>query len=358
MGLVGADVQEMRGLASSIADAVSTLESIKAFGSRTVAAVGWHGGDAEGFRSEWSSRTLPSLDAVIATLADARQRISDNANAQERTSLDDSGTGSGAIPAVSSDGTPVVPAIARGDAAAPDPWWTDIGPKPPRPPAPGVVDIVGRDSETHRALEESWDGTAALMAYEMNVNPGFFDEEMDAYPTSPVGNPVLAPGARVFGLVDEEVERYRLFHNKVKEGGEWDHKSMIRDGIIDGHLTAHGLGTSGVDETYLPVPGHPGVSLSHDVWSNVHYGFVGKNTGFSEFVLTQAPRYTGGINDPADDISIRIGYELAEKYAPGEITPEILNQAIVEHLDEYEAVASDGLSSQYRYAEPYLAPPA
>jgi hypothetical protein len=55
-----------------------------------------------------------------------------------------------------------------------------------------------------------------------------------------------------------------------------------------------------------------------DVWSNIHYGYVGRAIGFSTVSLLTSARLAGallgGHNHPADDLSIEIGMRLWRKY--------------------------------------------
>jgi hypothetical protein len=64
----------------------------------------------------------------------------------------------------------------------------------------------------------------------------------NANPLNPLGKPVA----------------YALWAEKVRRGGDWDHKSDI-------------LERTAGDNTYTPLPGGKG-NICYDLWSNIHYG--------------------------------------------------------------------------------------
>lgn len=43
------------------------------------------------------------------------------------------------------------------------------------------------------------------------------------------------------------------------------------------------------------------------MWSNIHYGFVGRAAHFTGGELREGARKRGGINDQADEVSVNIG---------------------------------------------------
>jgi hypothetical protein len=54
---------------------------------------------------------------------------------------------------------------------------------------------------------------------------------------------------------------------------EWDHKPLIRNLV--------GASLEDNDTLYVNVPGTP-YRLNHEIWSNIHYGYVGTHAGFDE----------------------------------------------------------------------------
>ncbi len=114
----------------------------------------------------------------------------------------------------------------------------------------------------------------------------------------------------------------------VKPGGPWDHKARIRGAYGDYQQLG---GPSPTDHEY-----------SYDVWSNIHYGYVGRAVGLPEDLLLegaglaqtltalksvqslkealQRARDEGmrGIDDPHDQAAIRLGFSLFGPAVPDE----------------------------------------
>ncbi|MGW5647185.1 WXG100-like domain-containing protein [Saccharopolyspora sp. NPDC003752] len=122
----------------------------------------------------------------------------------------------------------------------------------------------------------------------------------------------------------EKAGAYVDWGNLVKPGGEWDHKSKI-------------LGMTVEDNTYTPIPGVLG-EIRYDTWSNIHYGYVGLEAGFSEDELhagaNVADYGTQDRTDPTDQAAVQFGMDLHEKYGPDALTPEIVQQEIVANYDD------------------------
>jgi hypothetical protein len=128
------------------------------------------------------------------------------------------------------------------------------------------------------------------------------------------------------------------FFDDVYPGHKWDHKSFLRE-MIDGQVRS--------SDYYLSDPDDPRVSLYYDIWSNIHYGYVGASAGYSETILMKGQRYFGD-SDAIDDLSVSIGFELAEKYPPGTLTPQILQQAIDDHMFDFLSAAAVPPANQVR----------
>ncbi|KPF42021.1 hypothetical protein IP76_18765 [Rhizobium sp. AAP43] len=92
-----------------------------------------------------------------------------------------------------------------------------------------------------------------------------------------------------------------------REGGQWDHKPILRP--VWG--AQHRLGNSGYVYYY-------------DVWSNIHYGYIAAKAGFSlNHVLDGAAgaqqldnKQIENSDDPVDVQSIKEGYALGQKSLP------------------------------------------
>lgn len=65
-----------------------------------------------------------------------------------------------------------------------------------------------------------------------------------------------------------------LWTQKVRQGGPWDHKGPIATRF-------HGRVSGGPQHWHL----HGSTLYYYDVWSNLHYGYVGAAAGFSDEVL-------------------------------------------------------------------------
>ena len=63
--------------------------------------------------------------------------------------------------------------------------------------------------------------------------------------------------------------------------------------------------------------------MFYDVWANIHYGYVGRAIGMSEWELFWGQRAAavvlGGVNDAADDLSVKLGMWLWRDFG-GHIT--------------------------------------
>ena len=133
------------------------------------------------------------------------------------------------------------------------------------------------------------------------------------------------------------------FANLVRPRGDWDHKEIIKSM------------QKGKEYSCVMVDGERW-NIKFDLWSNIHYGFIGQYIGISEQLLTDASgfvqyltnssgdvqRYKSinssrdvGIfdryDDPNDSLSIIIGIELYNifKNNVNQLTPEDIVRAIV-----------------------------
>jgi len=106
MGIVGADVEELKQLGERFVEASTRLESLRTTVASSVRSSGWHGPDADGFRSSWSGHDA-KIVAARDLLSAAAQTLSKNAEDQKQTSavLVAAGAGAGAFAGVSASGT-------------------------------------------------------------------------------------------------------------------------------------------------------------------------------------------------------------------------------------------------------------
>lgn len=114
------------------------------------------------------------------------------------------------------------------------------------------------------------------------------------------------------------------WYNQVKAGGPWDHKQEI-------------LNRTAGDNSLTQIPGLPG-RIRFDAWSNIHYGYVGREAGFHPDVLhagaNAADIKAQWRTDPADQAAIDLGIQLREKYGPGQLRPEHIREAIQNNWDD------------------------
>lgn len=86
MAMVGADVDQLRALARSLASAAQRLEGMASEVNGRLSTTPWHGQDAGQFRSQWQGQSLGAIRGVIAALRDAAALVERNAGEQEQTS--------------------------------------------------------------------------------------------------------------------------------------------------------------------------------------------------------------------------------------------------------------------------------
>jgi hypothetical protein len=122
----------------------------------------------------------------------------------------------------------------------------------------------------------------------------------------------------------ERLAAYRLWYHQVCTGCAWDHKPILRD------LFGIDLDPDHPDSRYFVVPG-TSVRMNYDVWSNIHYGYVGTAAGFSSQEL-QGAANSGlpgtGRTDLGDIISVQIGIDLYHRVGPRGLTTADVYAAI------------------------------
>ena len=92
--------------------------------------------------------------------------------------------------------------------------------------------------------------------------------------------------------------------------GRWDHKPLIRN---------NGWGVSQTID-FRPIDHDIEIDFYYDIWSNIHYGFVGLAAGFTEEHLhssastENAVSNLGGEDPLSDRVSIQIGLDLYREH--------------------------------------------
>lgn len=121
---------------------------------------------------------------------------------------------------------------------------------------------------------------------------------------------------------------------KVAPGQDWDHKPKITDRF----------GLKEKSDFYFKQPGEDR-EVFYDLYSNVHYGYVGRAAGLDEGTLIEGASLgetmLTGDDDAGDQITMRIGIDLYDKYGK-DMTQEQLHQGIIEAMDKMEQAKQDG----------------
>jgi hypothetical protein len=112
---------------------------------------------------------------------------------------------------------------------------------------------------------------------------------------------------------------YALWFWMVRPHGDWDYKAKLLKEIG---------GPKG--DFHFPIMGDNDHEYFYDIWSNIHYAYVGRAAGFSRYELDnghQIPIITGSTDD-IDVETVRIGLDLWDRYALN-LTTVQLHQAIL-----------------------------
>nr|ADH04655.1 unknown [Chondromyces crocatus] len=159
---------------------------------------------------------------------------------------------------------------------------------------------------------------AEYMAAEMKNNAASWHAKHMALQNSSAQVPVLGSG--------NQTVAYLALIERVAPGRPWDHKD---------HFTSRQIGET--------VPGRWHTwgewEYFHDVWSNIHYGYVGRASGFSERTLIDGANaqqqvhswWTGKTSrgDPEQDsLAVSMGCRMYDSGTP--VTPEALIQKVVQ----------------------------
>ncbi len=118
-----------------------------------------------------------------------------------------------------------------------------------------------------------------------------------------------------------------LWFNLVAKDHKWDHKPLL----------GKKLGLKTPPDYWFPIRGDDEHEWYYDIWSNIHYGFVGRAAGFDAKTLQDyaASGYAEtGTNDESDVLSVQIGIDLWDEYQLS-LTQEQLHESIVSHLQDY-----------------------
>jgi RHS repeat-associated protein len=207
------------------------------------------------------------------------------------------------------EGNPVNLTDPRGN----DPWWCDTQPNP---------------DECRRAYlwrnYKRFDITLAYMHQEMIVNAQSRQvTEIRAWlDCARSSDPYIAQHAGDYALA-----ALSAWASMVHAGGPWDHKPKLEEM----------LGLKQDNDYYFPIRGDSEHEYYYDIWSNIHFGYVGSAAGFDSRTLQSgaaAGDIIAGTNNETDVLSIQIGIDLWIDYEL-RLTSEQLHQAILVHTQDY-----------------------
>lgn len=182
------------------------------------------------------------------------------------------------------------------------------------PDNPDDVSHSARDAPAVDHESQEWGAVTSYIYDEIKTNADSGTVDAIEVANNPVST-ILAP-------LGSKATAYALWAEKVGPGREWDHKGAIQN--------EYGLRTQ--------VPGKPG-EISWDVWSNIHYGFVGKEAGFSDTELKGgadlADLASNGETSAGDEIAIQIGIDLYNRYGADGLTPERIQEEVIARYDDF-----------------------
>ena len=121
----------------------------------------------------------------------------------------------------------------------------------------------------------------------------------------------------------------------VRPHGPWDHKPEL-ERMLD---LRGDPSTKRDDDFWFPIGGDRSHEYYYDIWSNIHYGYVGGAAGFTDFTLQVGAAVVGlaGRFDRADVVSIRIGFDLWTAYGNA-LLPAYIHQSILDSKQRYLAI--------------------
>jgi hypothetical protein len=173
-----------------------------------------------------------------------------------------------------------------------------------------------------------------------------------------------ARAARVFPIMGEPGERSARagmvmsdtlqaalrWRDLVKSGARWDHKPKLRQML--------GLSS----DLHFAIQGDATHEYYYDIWSNIHFGYVGRAAGFTGSLLQWGAARGGaaGRNDPVDIETTQIGIDLWDRYGTkltqSQLNLEILRRKqrllMLQQTPEYRQAQSGGRDPHFRHLVP------
>ncbi|AXA90612.1 polymorphic toxin type 44 domain-containing protein [Massilia sp. YMA4] len=169
-------------------------------------------------------------------------------------------------------------------------------------------------------------------------------KEMDKWQAQPWYSKLGGPPDFNSILIAEKTRAYTIWAERVGPGRPWDHKPILRERLLKQKTFRKGWQRYG-NEDYF-----------YDIWSNIHYGYVGVACGFGQDELLggaglaqaasdiwtrvkewQAPAvqhhpengaWANRFDDIPDHISIKLGVQLYRQAKPAALTVAALLKLI------------------------------
>ena len=139
---------------------------------------------------------------------------------------------------------------------------------------------------------------------------------------------------------------------QVRQDGPWDHKPVLRKMYGSMSAPPRPFGTLG-RAFHFPIRGDLFHEFFYDIWSNIHYGYVGVRCGFDEQTLQEgaASGFPGaGGNDQGDVISVKIGIDLWRSFG-ATLSMDQLRRAILAQTANYQAARTREISQGIKEAD-------
>jgi hypothetical protein len=172
-----------------------------------------------------------------------------------------------------------------------------------------VIDFMYREmyhnarSKQVEEIRAMWSGERAAETFTMSGEPG-------------------ERAAQAGAVISDSLLAATRWKNLVKAGAVWDHKGRLRDML--------GVDPNTCGDLHFPIEGDPDHEYYYDIWSNIHYGYVGRAAGFPGSILQWGAARGGaaGRNDPLDVETVQIGIDLWDRHGLN-LTRGELHQAIL-----------------------------
>ncbi|MEG3844627.1 polymorphic toxin type 44 domain-containing protein [Microcoleus sp. herbarium14] len=193
------------------------------------------------------------------------------------------------------------------------------------------------EKEGAASFDLSWDNGLDKNRGDLNYAKGdttlqYMYEEMKNNASSDYVKNIKRRNDEVSNISDTAIP-YGLWLAKVDKNQEWDHKPKL-ESLLDLKRTNYG---------YL-VWGNSDREFYYDIWSNIHYGYVGKAAGFSDgalqfFASLNDLWETKSLNGP-DSKAVQLGIELWNETGgnPNNLTPEKLRQKVISKASELSTI--------------------